>query len=199
MNICLYGASSSAIDERYIKTVEEFGRLIGKCGHGLVFGGGAKGLMGAAARGVCSLGGRIIGVAPAFFNVDGVLFDRCTEFYSTETMRERKQKMEELSDAFVVVPGGIGTFEEFFEILTLKQLGRHGKPIALYNINNYFDNIKLLIEKAISEKFMSENSLELCEFFENGEELIIYLEKSVSAHAPARLYKENVIMPKTLM
>ena len=80
--------------------------------------------MGAAARGASAGNGEIVGVAPTFFNVDGIIYDKCTELIRTETMRERKQIMEDRSDAFIMVPGGIGTFEEFFEVLTLKQLGR---------------------------------------------------------------------------
>ena len=153
MNLCLYGASSENINEIYKKEVERLGRLMARQGHTLIFGGGASGLMGAAARGVYSENGKIIGVSPNFFNVDGILFDKCTELIYTETMRERKQIMEDMSDGFVVLPGGMGTYEEFFEILTLKQLGRHGKAIAIFNINGYFDKMIEFMEEAISEGF----------------------------------------------
>ena len=118
-------------------------------------------MMGALARGVHRHGGKIIGVVPTFFNVDGILFDNCTELIRTETMRERKQTMEDLSDAFIMTPGGIGTFEEFFEILTLKQLGRHEKAIVNYDINGYFDPIINMLDKAIEQKFMTSASKEL--------------------------------------
>ena len=108
---------------------------------GLVFGGGAQGMMGAAARGVRDGGGSIIGVAPDFFDVDGVLFPDCTEFIYTKTMRERKQILEDSSDAFIITPGGFGTLDEFFEILTLKQLERHNKAIVVLNVAGYYDNI----------------------------------------------------------
>ena len=103
-------------------------------GHSLVYGGGAKGLMGAAARGVKRQGGHILGIAPSFFNVDGELFEDCDEFLYPDTMRERKKLLEEKSDAFVILPGGIGTCNEFFETLVLRSLGRLAKPIALFNI-----------------------------------------------------------------
>ena len=119
MKLCIYGAASNEIHEEYIKALEEMGETFGKRGHSLVFGGGASGLMGAAARGFHRGGGQIFGVAPSFFNVDGVLFPHCTELFYTETMGERKAKMEDLADAFLIAPGGIGTFEEFFEALTL--------------------------------------------------------------------------------
>ena len=109
MNICIYGASSNIIDDVYIKDGESLGSIIAKRGHGIVYGGGAEGMIGAVARGVSQENGSIIGIAPSFFKVDGVLYDKCTEFIYTDTMRNRKEKMELLSDAFLVTPGGIGT------------------------------------------------------------------------------------------
>ena len=176
MKICLYGASSNEIDQSFILATEELGKVIGNKGHGLVYGGGANGLMGAAARGVYQSGGEIIGVAPSFFNVDGVLFENCSEFIYTETMRQRKQIMEQKSDAFVVVPGGIGTFDEFFEILTLKQLGQHKKPIAVFNINGYYDSLFEMLKKAVQGGFMIKECLSLAPFFSDSEDLVEYLE-----------------------
>ena len=114
MKFCVYGASSDAIDSSYIEAGEKLGEGLALRGHGVVFGGGAAGMMGAVARGVYSGGGELIGVAPTFFNVDGVLYEHCTDFVYTETMCERKQIMEEYSDGFIVTPGGIGTYDEFF-------------------------------------------------------------------------------------
>jgi len=176
MNICVFGASSNAIEESYLNRVEAFGEELARRGHGLVFGGGAKGLMGAAARGAARGGGFILGVAPSFFNVDGVLYEHCTEFIHTETMRERKQTMEDRSDAVVMTPGGIGTFEEFFEMLTLKQLGRNNKPIAVFNVNGYFDEMQEMLEKSVRQNFMSHATLELYRVFTDGSKLLDYLE-----------------------
>ena len=158
MNICLYGASSNAIAKSYINPTEELGAKIAERGHTLIYGGGAEGLMGAAARGAYSQGGKIIGIVPSFLNVDGILFDNCDEMIFTETMRERKQLLEEKSDAFIVTPGGVGTFDEFFEILTLKQLGRHSKPIAVFNINGYFDSLIEQLKNAVHKQFMNPES-----------------------------------------
>jgi uncharacterized protein (TIGR00730 family) len=110
MNICLYGASSPALDRAYFDAAEEFGRLLAKNGHTLVYGGGAQGVMGAAARGAADAGGKITGIAPNFLNVDGILFDRCTEFILTDTMAERKAAMIAHADAFVMAPGGFFVF-----------------------------------------------------------------------------------------
>lgn len=174
MNICLYGASSNEIDEIFIIKTEELGEKIGKAGHNLVYGGGASGLMGAAARGVLKGGGEIIGVAPSFFQVDGVLFENCTELIYTDTMRKRKQIMEERADAFVAVPGGIGTFDELFEILTLKQLGQHNKPAAIFNIDGYFDSLANMLDTAVERKFMTKQSRALIKVVSSAEELLEY-------------------------
>lgn len=120
MNICIYGASSAQLEQIYYDKTEELGKMMAKRGHGLVFGGGATGMMGSAARGVDVEGGYILGIAPRFFDKPGVLYQNCSEFIFTDTMRERKKLLEERSDATIVTPGGIGTYEEFFEILTLK-------------------------------------------------------------------------------
>lgn len=188
MNICVYGASSNEIDPAYIEAGEALGYAMAKRGHGLVFGGGQKGLMGAAARGETKGGGSIIGVAPRFFDVEGVLYQQCTEFIFTDTMRERKAIMEERSDAFVMTPGGIGTFEEFFEILTLRQLGRHEKGIAVLNTKGYYEPLRQMLEQAIEQGFLRPECRELCAFFDDPEELLDYLEKGpVKVADPTKL------------
>lgn len=176
MNICVYGAASTAIDKKYIELTEKFGERLAKDGHHLVYGAGDNGLMGAVARGFHKGGGKIIGVAPSFFKVDGVLFPHCTELIRTETMRQRKQIMEDKADAFIMVPGGIGTFDEFFEILTLKQLGRHTKPIIIFNQYGYYDSLLNLLDNTIKGRFMSEQSRKLWGVFDNEDELVNYLD-----------------------
>ena len=176
MKICVYGASSNAIDKSFIEVVERLGKMLVERGHSLVYGAGAQGLMGAVARGVHSMNGEILGVSPRFFDVDGVLFEHCTELIYTDTMRQRKQIMEDSADCFIMVPGGIGTFEEFFEILTLKQLGQHKKPIAVFNINGYYKEMNDMIEKAIEQKFMKEKCRTLFELFDKMEDIFEYLE-----------------------
>lgn len=177
MNICIYGASSAEIDKSYVDSVEELGELLASRGHGLVFGGGAHGMMGAAARGAYRAGGNIIGVVPTFFNVDGILFEHCNELIRTETMRERKQIMEDRSEAFIMTPGGIGTFEEFFEILTLKQLGRHEKAIVIFDVNGYYDNMLGMIDKAIEKKFMTTGCKKLFYTAHDAKDALDYIEK----------------------
>ena len=175
MNVCLYGASSNEIDQKYIVATEALGEALAKAGHGLVYGAGGCGLMGAAARGMTRCGGHIVGVAPEFLNVDGILYEHCDELVLTETMRQRKQIMEERSDAFIVTPGGIGTYEEFFEIYTLKQLGRHQKPIILYNIDGFFDGLNDILKGLVTNGFMREVCLSLLSFATTPDEVLSQL------------------------
>ena len=137
MNICVFGSSSEQIDKIYLESAEHLGKKIAEKGYNLVFGAGKYGVMGASARGAYSAGGHTIGVTPDFFIDVGVVFDKCSELIVTDTMRERKGIMEDKADAFVICAGGMGTFEEFFEVLTLKQLNRHTKPIIIYNIKGF--------------------------------------------------------------
>lgn len=178
MNICIYGAASNSIDNSYILHGEALGEEIAKKNHTLVFGGGANGLMGAVARGVHKHGGTLISVAPSFFNVDGILFDKCSEYIYTDTMRQRKKTMEEKSDAFIVTPGGIGTLEEFFEILTLRSLDRHNKPIAIFNTNGYFDSLLSFLKNGVKETFLRESDLRLLFISDDAKEIIEYLESA---------------------
>lgn len=154
MKITLYGAASHKVDHTYKEAVYELGREMAKRGHTMVFGAGASGLMGAAATGVHDGGGSIIGVTPHFMHTYEPIYERCTTLIDTETMSERKDKMESLADAFIIVPGGIGTFDEFFQILTLKKLGRHDKPIILFNINGFWDNMLSVIGSDIFKGFI---------------------------------------------
>ena len=169
MKIGIYGASGTQLDASYFEAARRFGALLGQHGHSLVFGGGAQGLMGACAEGAAASGAAILGVAPRFFDEPGILFPGCSDFVWTETMRERKAVMEDESEAFVVLPGGIGTFEEFFETLTLKQLGLHDKPIALLNTLGYYDALWALLEQAAAGGFLSRGCLGLCALCETPE------------------------------
>lgn len=177
MRICVYGAASPAIDKKYILKVEELGREMARRGHSLVFGGGGNGLMGAVARGVKEKNGYILGVIPKFFRKDSIeeICNYCDELIEPDTMRERKQIMEDNADAFIMVPGGIGTYEEFFEILTSKQLCQHNKPIAVYNIDGFYDEMDGAIRSAIKKNFIKERCLDLYLMTENVDEIFNHL------------------------
>ena len=178
MNICVYGAASSLISDVYKNAGIELGNKIAQRGHGLVFGGGANGMMGAVAKGVYEKNGYILGVVPSFFKEAGteISFLNCTKCIYTDTVRERKREMEDNSDAFIIAPVGIGTFDEFFEILTLKQLGRHNKAITLFNVNGFYDELEKMMTKYIEEKFITDDCKQLYKVFTNCDEMLSYIE-----------------------
>ena len=178
MRICVFGAASNEIDASYVAVVEKLGEELAKRGHSLVFGAGGCGLMGAVARGVHKGGGEIIGVIPKFFQEENIeaLFENCTDLIFTDTMAERKSKMEDLADAFITVPGGVGTFEEFFEVFTLKQLGRHTKPIALLDINGYYRQLDDFMKVSVKEKFLREECKNLYDYSDSIDEVLDYIE-----------------------
>lgn len=178
MKITVYGGASSLVNPNYISQGEAFGRELVKRGHSVVYGGGARGLMGAVARGLKEENGYILGISPKLFeDIDGELFTECDEFIFTDTMRERKFLLEEHGDAFVVLPGGAGTFEELFEAFTLKQIGEHNKPIVIYNMDHYYDLLIAMLNEAISQKFIREINLELFKVFDNAKDVLDYVEQ----------------------
>lgn len=174
MNITVYGAASDLIDKSFISSGEQLGKEIALRGHTVLFGGGACGMMGAVARGAFSEGGKIIGITPSFFNIDGALFEHCKLIY-TKTMSERKTMLEEKADAFLITPGGIGTFDEFFEVITLRQLKIHKKPIAVFNINNYFAPMLDMLENAVNNNFMPAENMKLYFTSDDPDEILEYL------------------------
>lgn len=178
MKICVFGAASAHIDEIYIKAVEELGEKMAKRGHSLVFGAGATGLMGAAARGVKRGGGFIHGVIPKFFRDEQVeaIYDDCDVVTYTENMSERKRVMEDDAEAFIITPGGIGTFEEFFEVLTLKQLGRHDKPMIIYNIAGYYDDLEKFMQTVAERKFITFKCYEMYSYSTDADEVLNFIE-----------------------
>lgn len=189
MNICVYGASSKTLDEKYITAVENLGQHLAQRGHGLVFGGGANGLMGAAARGFTKGNAKdIVGVAPKFFNADGILYEHCTEYIRPDTMRERKSILEERSDCFIAAPGGIGTFDELFEIATLRSLGRHSKPIVLYNVSGFYNPMLEMLRIYEGEGFLK-NFEGLVFVSDDIEKIADYLENYTSSSLGVESFK----------
>ena len=167
MNICIYGSANEDIDISFRTAGEALGEALASHGHTLIFGGGASGMMGAVARGVRKKGGEVIGISPEFFNVDGVLFEDCTKMIYTEDMRTRKQKLEDMADAFIVTPGGIGTMDEFFETISLNQLKFINKPLIIS-----------LLENSANMHFLAREDLDLYYATDNPKEIIKYLENN---------------------
>lgn len=192
MNFCIFGASSDIIDKKFSDAAYDLAAKMAKRGHGLVFGGGGKGVMGATAHAVHDNGGYILGVAPEFMKQFNVLYENCTEFKHTQTMAERKTFMEDHADAFIIAPGGIGTFEEFFEVYTLKQLGRHNKAIAVFNPYGYYDKILEMLHYSVEENFMTDASLELIKVFDDADSLLDYLESYKGETADVEKLRYNL-------
>lgn len=186
MKVCIFGAASAHIDKKYIDLTEELGEKLARRGHSLVFGCGATGLMGAAARGFSRGGGNIHGVIPEFFRENGIeqIYGACNKITYTKTMAERKKTMEDEADCFIVTPGGVGTFEEFFEVLTLKQLGRHDKAIAVFNIDGYYDDLESFMEEAIKRQFITDKCHQLYGYFATADQVIDYIENYTPQGTP---------------
>lgn len=182
MKICIYGSASEEIDAEYKETAFRFGADMAEHGHELIFGGGNNGLMGSTARGVKSGGGKMTGIAPEFFrDVDGELYQECDELILTPSMNERKALLKKMSDAFVILPGGIGTYDEFFDTLVSVSLGMDaGKKVAILNVKGYYDNLRALLLDMVRQGFMSEEKTELYRFFDDEPELLTYLEETSS-------------------
>lgn len=174
-NLCVYASSSDHIDKKYFSIAENVGIIFARSGYDLVFGGGRVGLMGACARGFHQENRRVISVIPEFLKVPGVYYEESNEVYVTESMRKRKKTMEDLSEAFLVLPGGFGTYEELLEILTLKQLGRHNKPIVIVNSFGFYDKLQEIFYDLVDQKFTDKKYLELCFFAKDEKEALDYI------------------------
>ena len=186
MRICVFGAASALIDKQYVERTENLCEKLAKRGHSLVFGAGATGLMGAAARGFKRGGGHILGVIPTFFREDSVevIYDGCDKLIFTETMAERKQTMEAAAEAYIIAPGGIGTFEEFFEVLTLKQLGRHDRAMVVYDVDGFYDGLESFMRTVTDRKFINPTCKSLYTLLSDDDEIIEYLEHYVPPTTP---------------
>ena len=156
-SVCVYCGSSPGRDEIYAKAGHLLGRSLAKSGLRLVYGGGTKGIMGAVAEGALKAGGKVTGIIPRFLinkEATETALDRLDELLITDNMHERKHKMFEKSDAFVALPGGIGTVEEIVEVMTWGQLGHHRKPIVFANVKGFWNPMLALIDHMSSEGFI---------------------------------------------
>jgi uncharacterized protein (TIGR00730 family) len=153
-NICVYCGSGDGRDPAYVEAAVTLGAAMAKAGVGLVYGGGSLGLMGKVARAVLDNGGRVTGIIPAFLSNKERMLRDVNELIVVEDMHQRKRLMFEKSDAFVALPGGVGTLEELVEQLTWSQLGQHEKPIILANINNFWNPLLALLEHMRGERFI---------------------------------------------
>ena len=156
-SICVFCGSSESVDNSYKAVATELGRAIGKKGVDLVYGGASIGLMGCVARGVHEEKGKVIGILPEFFHKKDIRYLDADELIITKDMRERKAKMDELSDAVIVLPGGIGTLEEAMEILSMRQLKLSKKPLVFINTGGFYDKLNETFTSMIDLGFAKEN------------------------------------------
>lgn len=154
-SLCVYCGSKPGLDPAYLAAATEVGEWIGRHGGQLVYGGGRGGLMGIVADATLQAGGQVIGIIPQAL-VDREWAHRgCTELHIVDTMHERKRMMAERSDAFLALPGGIGTLEELFEVWTWQQLGYHNKPIGLLNVTNYYAGLLQFMDHSVAQGFLA--------------------------------------------
>lgn len=171
-SVCVYCASSPTIDEVYFNDTRELAQLLVQNGIEIVFGGGARGLMGCLADSVLEHGGKIKGIMPQFLNEVELAHRQVEEMEFTQNMHERKARFLEEVQGLIALPGGSGTLEELLEAITLKRLGQFLGPIVILNTANYYEPLKQMLEKSIQEGFMSSDSNDLWIFAETTQEVI---------------------------
>lgn len=185
MNICVYCSSSSAVAPTFFDAARALGTHIAERNDTLIYGGANVGLMGAVAQAVKTAGGVVVGVMPAALEAMRITFEEADEFIVTHDMRERKAVMEARADAFVVLPGGFGTLEELAEILTLRQLSLHTKPIVLFNVAGFYDPLVALFEHFYRERF-AKPWREIYHIAEDVDDVFNYLDHYTPQNAPSK-------------
>ena len=160
-SLCIYCGSNVGNDRRFLEAARLVGKILAEGGHALVYGGASIGLMGVVADAVLAAGGKVIGIIPKFFiqNNREIAHSGLTELHVVNSMHERKQKMASLADAFLALPGGIGTLEEIIEALTWTQIGIHAKPCALLNVNGFYNPLMTLLSDMVEKGFLHREQL----------------------------------------
>lgn len=183
-NIVVYCGSNLGATPLYAEAARGLGEAIAKRGSRLVYGGGCIGLMGTVADAVLQAGGEAVGVIPTFLREKEVAHRGLTELIETPDMPSRKNKMIELGDAFIALAGGIGTFEELFEVLSLAQLKQHRKPVGLVNTAGFYDPLLALLQQTATQGFMPAANLSLLCVADTPQELLVKLENYQPHDAP---------------
>lgn len=170
----------------FTQTAHQAGQWIGRHGGQLVYGGGRNGLMGELAQATLAAGGRVVGIIPRALVQREWAHEGCTELHVVDTMHERKRMMAEMSDAFLALPGGIGTFEEFFEVWTWRQLGYHDKPVGLLNASGYYDGLLTFVSNVTRQGFMNDWQNELIRVGDEVQTLLQSLVQDAGLAPPVR-------------
>jgi uncharacterized protein (TIGR00730 family) len=160
-SVCVYCGSRPGAAPEYAAAAQAVGRWIGQHGGQLVYGGGNNGLMGMVAQATLDHGGRVVGVIPKALEQREHSKLNCTELHVVDTMHQRKQIMAERANAFLALPGGIGTFEELFEVWTWNQLGYHDKPLGLLNVAGYYDSLLAFMRQSVEQGFLNDWQLDM--------------------------------------
>ena len=173
--LCVYSSSSTCIPAHHYEVSKQLAQQMAEQGFGLVFGGGANGVMGEMARVMTELSAPVIGVIPKVLNIKNVVYEKCSQLIVTETLRERKAMMEELASGFVAASGGFGTLEELLEIIVLKQLGYHNKPIVILDYRGFYDHLLEQFELFYEEEFAFESTRTLYHIARTPMEVLDYM------------------------
>ena len=177
--VCIYCGASNNVDQQYKDAATRLGQLIAENGYNMVYGGGHHGLMGAAADAAIKHGSEVTGIIPSHLkDLEKVHKGHLAKLFIVETMHERKQLMVDYADAFIILPGGLGTMDEFFEIFTWWQLGMHDKPIIICNVNGYWDPLISLIDHLIGQGFCPANNKDYLIIIDNVDDIISALENA---------------------
>jgi uncharacterized protein (TIGR00730 family) len=190
--LCVFCGSSPGANPVYVEAAKNVGNELAHRGVALVYGGGNVGLMGVVADAVLAASGDVIGVIPEALMAKEVGHRGLPDLRVVKTMHERKAMMAELSDGFVALPGGIGTFEEFFEIMTWAQLGLHSKPCALLNVNGFYDPLLHLLDHAIAEHFVKPKQRDLVLVESDFSALLDRMARHLVPHDPKWIGKETI-------
>lgn len=186
--ICVYSSSSDAVAPEYFDTATALGAQIARDGYDLVYGGSNVGLMGALARSAHAAGGRVIGVIPQTIRARGVAYELADELIVTPDLRARKASMEARADAFIALPGGFGTLEEIIEVLTLKQLQTHDKPIVFINTHGFYDRLVSLFEQFYEQHFAKGQYRELYAVTSDAAAALAYLKTYTPTKIASKWY-----------
>lgn len=180
--VTVYCSSSKSVERHYFEAAGALGRAIASAGWRLVYGGNAVGMMASLADGARQAGGKVIGITPQLLVDKGIADEKCDELIITDDMRQRKALMEQRGDAFIALPGGIGTLEEVFEIFVARHLGYHAKPIVLLNVANYYAPLLKMLEHGLEQRFIRKGAEQLLFVTDRVEAAIAHLRPY---HAPA--------------
>jgi hypothetical protein len=190
--IAVFCGSSSGNNENYKKQAVRLGQMLAKKNIDLVYGGAKVGLMGAIAEGALNNGGKVIGVLPTFLKSKEIAHSELTELILVESMHERKTLMHEMSDGVIALPGGFGTMEELFEMLTWSQLGLHKKPIGMLNIDGFYNALISLLDNMVEKGLLKPKNREMLLVDDNIDSLLYQMEQYIAPYVPKWIDEEKI-------